>query len=114
MTDNYPGLPHEHPVPAYLHRIETDLRRFAATSMHPANVEAIVVAEWFTAALDDELPVNVSNYCADIAVMRARVRDMQRKHRAKEETKIAADVIATDYASRHPVPADPSSLMKDE
>jgi len=114
MSEDFEGLPHEHPVAVRLHQVEDDLRRLAATSMHPANVEGIVVAEWFTAALDEQLPLSVSNYCADIAVMRARVRDMQRKHRAEQETTIAAQVIADDYARGHPVPDDPGALVQDE
>lgn len=84
MSDNYDDLPHTHPAAERLHQVETDLTRLAATTMHPANVEGIVVAEWFTAALDPHLPDNVRDYCADIAVMRARARDMARRLRARQ------------------------------
>jgi len=113
MSDDYDDLPHTHPAAERLHQVETDLTRLAATSMHPANVQGIVVAEWFTAALDPGLPGNVRDYCADIAVMRARVRDMQRKHRAQEETNIAAEMIARDVAE-HQMPNDASELTNNE
>jgi len=113
MSDDYDGLPHTHPAAERLHQVETDLTRLAATSMHPANVEGIVVAEWFTAALDPGLPGNVRDYCADMAVMRARARDMARRLRAGEETDIAAEVIAADVA-KHQMPNDASELTDNE